>query len=221
MDRSVTADGQDRVIATGGQISSQKQAMPGALGEGSVYLDPCLGEPNGDLPPAHERFPAARSRIDNCGYSSQIAHVRAHAIAILRLLKWTWKGSSLAKRQQQELSEAAAERITRVVRSLADDRVERGVDLSRPMMCDSCDREKASAGSALFGAYKLCNDCLLEFTFALARGSVETAAEYMTSQPDGDEQLPPSDLSDQPERSVLSFGPIPGRDKLVPRNEPC
>jgi hypothetical protein len=127
----------------------------------------------------------------------------------------------LARRQQQELSEAATERITRVVRSLAEDRVERGVDLSRPMVCDSCGLEKPSAGSALFGAYKLCNDCLLDFTFALARGTIENAAEYMTRHSDIEDSLPPSDLAGQPERSVLSFGPIPGRDKLVPRNEPC
>jgi hypothetical protein len=127
----------------------------------------------------------------------------------------------LAKRQPQELTELATERITRVVRSLADDRVERGVDLSRPMSCDSCDREKPSAGSALFGAYKFCNDCLLDFTLALASGAVDNAAEFMTRRSDGDEGLAGSDLSGQPERSVLSFGPIPGRDKLVPRNEPC
>jgi hypothetical protein len=127
----------------------------------------------------------------------------------------------LARRQQQELSDAATERITRVVRSLAEDRVERGIELSRPMVCDSCDREKPSAGSALFGVYKLCNDCLLDFTIALARGSVENVAEFMTRRLDDTEAASASDLTGQAQRSVLSFGPIPGRDKLVPRNEPC
>jgi hypothetical protein len=141
-------------------------------------------------------------------------------VVILGLRKRILKGSSLARRQQQELSEAATERITRVVRSLADDRVERGVDLSRPMMCDSCDAEKGSGGSSLFGVYKLCNDCLLDFTLALARGTVENAAEYMTRRSDGDEALE-SSLAGEAERSVLAFGPLPGRDKLVPRNEPC
>jgi hypothetical protein len=126
----------------------------------------------------------------------------------------------LAKREKQELSEQAQERIVRVVRSLADDRVERGVELGRPMHCDSCALEKPAAGSALYGVYKLCNDCLLEFTLALASGTVDSVAQFMTRQSD-DTGLPPSDLSDRRDRQVVPLNPLQGRDKLMPRNEPC
>lgn len=127
----------------------------------------------------------------------------------------------MAKRQTQELSALATDRITKVVRSLADDRVERGVDLARPMHCDSCDREKPSAGSALYGAYKFCNDCLLDFTIALASGSIGNAAEYMTRRSDDDGGPPPADLTSQYERHSVTVNPLQGRDKLMPRNEPC
>lgn len=127
----------------------------------------------------------------------------------------------MAKRQPQDLSDVATERITRVVRSLADDRIERGVDLARPMHCDSCDLEKPSAGSALYGAYKFCNDCLLDFTLALASGTVENAAEFMTRRSDEPGSLPPSDLASHSERHILPVNPLQGRDKLMPRNEPC
>jgi hypothetical protein len=126
----------------------------------------------------------------------------------------------LAKRDQQELSEAAKERITQVVRSLADDRVERGVDLNRPMLCDSCGLEKQPAGSALYGAYKLCNDCLLDFTMALASGEVDNVADFMTRRTD-DTGVPPSDLADQRGRSPLPFNSLHPREKLMPSNEPC
>jgi hypothetical protein len=126
----------------------------------------------------------------------------------------------LAKRDQQELSEQALERITRVVRSLADDRVERGVELSRPMHCDSCDQEKPSAGSSLYGVYKLCNDCLLDFTVALASGKVDTVADFMTRQIDDPGSMPPSDVSSRRDRPAVSLNQLPGRDKLLPRHEP-
>jgi hypothetical protein len=127
----------------------------------------------------------------------------------------------LPKREQQELSEQSTERITRVVRSLADDRVERGVELNRPMHCDSCDQEKASAGSSLYGVYKLCNDCLLDFTLALASGKVDSVSDFMTRQIDEPGSLPPSDVASRRDRSAASLNPLPGRDKLLPRNEPC
>jgi hypothetical protein len=126
----------------------------------------------------------------------------------------------LAKRDQQELSELALERITRVVRSLAEDRVERGVELSKPMHCDSCDQEKPSAGSSLYGVYKLCNDCLLDFTVALASGKVDTVADFMTRQVDDPGSLPPSDLSQRRDRRTVPLNPLPGREKLLPHHEP-
>ena len=126
----------------------------------------------------------------------------------------------MPRREQQELTDLAVERITQVVRSLANDRVDRGVDLSRPMHCDSCDREKISVGSSLYGTYRLCNDCLLEFTLALASGSVDTVAHFMTTQTD-DESPPPSDFSPARDAPAMSRSPLPGRDKLLPHNEPC
>ena len=127
----------------------------------------------------------------------------------------------MPKRDQQELTQEAVERITRVVRSLAEDRVERGVDLSRPMHCDSCDLEKPAAGSAMYGAYKLCNDCLLDFTLKLASGEVDNVVDFMTRTSDGPGPIPPSDLTSQPDRSAVSRNPLQGRDKLMPSNEPC
>lgn len=124
----------------------------------------------------------------------------------------------MARREPQELSELATERITRVVHTLVEDGVERGIDLSRPMHCDSCDQERAPAGSALYGAYRLCNQCLLDFTLALASGQVENVAEYMTRRSDG---FPPSDLTTHRDRPAYTVNPVVSRDKLVPRNEPC
>ncbi|MGI8968663.1 MAG: hypothetical protein ACR2GA_06130 [Chloroflexota bacterium] len=126
---------------------------------------------------------------------------------------------SVANQPPTELTNLAIERITRVVRSLADDRVDRGVDLARPMHCDSCDQEKPSAGSAVYGAYKFCNDCLLDFTLKLASGEAGTAAEYMTRRSDGGTFAP--DLSLPREHRSGSISPLPARDKLMPRNEPC
>lgn len=123
----------------------------------------------------------------------------------------------MAKRETQELSQDAVARITRVVRSLAEDRVERGVDLNRPMQCDSCGQERPAAGSAVYGAYKLCNDCLLDFTLALAGNDVENVADFMTRKSD-DGDLPP-DLDGRRERPPLSVNQFQGRDKLMPSNE--
>jgi hypothetical protein len=127
----------------------------------------------------------------------------------------------LPKQEQHELTQEAVTRITHVIHSLVDDRVDRGVDLSRPMHCDSCDYEKPSGGSALYGSYKLCNDCLLDFTIQLASGQVDNVADYMTRKSEGPEALPPSGLAGQRDRSSLAFKSLHGRDKLMPSNEPC
>ncbi len=127
----------------------------------------------------------------------------------------------MAKREQQELTQEAVERITRVVRSLVDDRVERGIDLKTPMHCDSCDQEKSSAGAAVYGAYKLCNDCLLDFTLALASGQVDNVSEYMTRKTEAPDIPPPTDLAGERERASVPLKPLPTRDKLMPSNEPC
>ena len=142
---------------------------------------------------------------------------------ILGYLFATTRGwAVLAKREPIELSEESRGRIVRVVRSMADDRVERGVELNRAMHCHSCDQEKPAAGSALYGAYRLCNDCFLEFTLALASGTVDNVAEFMTRTPDGSGALPPSDLGGGRERqSIQQLNPLSGRDKLMPSNEPC
>jgi hypothetical protein len=103
---------------------------------------------------------------------------------------------------------------------MAEDRVERGIELNRAMHCDSCDRERPAAGSALYGAYRLCNDCFLEFTLALATGSIESVAEFMTRPPDSSGALPPGDLGGEWERQT-KLNPLSGRDKLMPSNEPC
>lgn len=124
----------------------------------------------------------------------------------------------MAKRDQQELSQEAVTRITRVIHSLAEDRVERGIELSRPMHCDSCDQEKTSAGSALYGAYKLCNDCLLDFTLALASGRVENVADFMTKKIEGPDALPPSDLTGLRDRPAVTRNPLQAHDKLMPSN---
>lgn len=124
----------------------------------------------------------------------------------------------MPKREHQELTPQSVDRITRVVRSLAEDRVERGVDLNRPMQCDSCGQDKPPAGSALYGSYKLCNDCLLDFTLRLASGEADSVADFMTKQDDG---TPPSDIDGQLDRRSVPFQPLQGRDKLMPSNEPC
>jgi hypothetical protein len=88
------------------------------------------------------------------------------------------------------------------------------------MHCDSCDREKTPLGSSQYGAYALCNDCLLEFTLLLARGDVENVAEYMTKRPEDVTGLPappPARLE-----SAGAVQPLPKRsEKLLPSNEPC
>lgn len=127
----------------------------------------------------------------------------------------------MPKRDVQELSPASVERITRVIRSLTEDRIERGIDLGRPMHCDSCDTEKPAAGSAQYGAYNLCNDCLLDFTLSLASGRVDNVSEYMMRKTDDSDSVPPSDLAGQLDRSGVPVRPLPGRDKLMPSNEPC
>lgn len=123
----------------------------------------------------------------------------------------------LAQRERHELTEQVTERITRIIRSLSDDQVDRGIDLARPMHCDSCAQEKSPAGSALYGSYKLCNDCLLDFTLALAAGNVDNVAQFMTKREEGS----PPDLSGGRDRSAMSFSPKPARDTLMPSNEPC
>lgn len=122
----------------------------------------------------------------------------------------------LAKRDQQELSANAVERITNVVHSLADDRVERGIDLAEPVRCDSCLQTKPSAGSALYGAYKLCNDCLLDFTLALASGRVSSVADYMTKRHDTEDRAlvaPIALLVEDRERASM---PVSTRETLEP-----
>jgi len=86
------------------------------------------------------------------------------------------------------------------------------------MHCDSCDQEKTSAGSALYGAYKLCNDCLLDFTLALASGRVENVVDYMTWKTEGPDGMPPSDLTRRSDRPAVSRTPLQAHDKLMPSN---
>ncbi|GAC1323242.1 MAG: hypothetical protein NVSMB22_10760 [Chloroflexota bacterium] len=126
----------------------------------------------------------------------------------------------MAKREQQELSQDALTRIQSVIRSLQEDRVERGVELGSPMRCDSCMQEKPAAGSAMYGTYKLCNDCLLDFTVALASGRVGNVADFMMRRTEDGEARPPSDLTEHRERSSAQYSRL-APDKLMPSNEPC
>ncbi|GAC1445537.1 MAG: hypothetical protein NVSMB52_06940 [Chloroflexota bacterium] len=89
------------------------------------------------------------------------------------------------------------------------------------MHCDSCDVEKPSAGAALYGAYKLCNDCLLDFTLALAAQRVENVSEFMTRDFDGATDTPAAQLTAQRDRLSVPVNTLQGREKLQPRNEPC
>ena len=124
----------------------------------------------------------------------------------------------MAHAEHGEFSPEAERRITEVVRSLAEDKVDRGVDLSRPMRCDSCDSEKSPLGSSQYGAYALCNDCFLEFTILLARGEVDSVAQYMTKRPDDGPTL----LDVPPASEPTPVRSIPKRrEKLMPSNEPC
>lgn len=118
-----------------------------------------------------------------------------------------------------ELTVEAERRITGVIRGLAEDQVDRGVDLNRMMRCDSCDIEKPPHGSSQYGAYALCNDCLLEFTLLLAMGEVDSVAEYMTKRPEDSPALLESRTGGDLEKSRR---PLPKRtEKLMPSNEPC
>jgi hypothetical protein len=122
---------------------------------------------------------------------------------------------------RSDLSPEAEERIAGVIRSLVDDHVDRGVDLGRPFHCDSCDREQSPLGATQYGAYALCNDCLLEFTLSLARGEIENVAEYMTKRPDESGSGPPAEpATTSSTRSVTNHMTARG-DKLMPSNEPC
>jgi hypothetical protein len=121
-----------------------------------------------------------------------------------------------------DLSPEAEERIVGVVRSLADDHVDRGVDLGRPFRCDSCDVEKTPLGATQYGAYALCNECLLEFTLSLARGEIENVAEYMTKRPDESSSTLRSESAATASARSIANPPIPARgEKLLPSNEPC
>lgn len=125
----------------------------------------------------------------------------------------------MAASERADLSPLAEQRIVDVVRSLMDDQVDRGVELGRPMHCDSCDSDKSPMGSTQYGAYALCNDCLLEFTLLLARGDIENVAEYMTKRPESTDSppaSPPERMESRPVRSVSKRG-----EKLLPSNEPC
>jgi hypothetical protein len=125
----------------------------------------------------------------------------------------------LAKKNQLDLNDSTIERITLNVHSMVDDRVERGIDLTRSMRCDSCGEEKPAAGSSLYGAYKLCNDCLLDLTIAIASGRVETVVDFMTNQVEG-EAPPPASLAEERDRQTIARSALHSRDKLLPSNEP-
>lgn len=84
------------------------------------------------------------------------------------------------------------------------------------MACDSCGAEKPPQGASVYGSYKLCNDCLLDFTLRLASGDVDTVADFMTSRVEG---TPPDAVTG--DRSTMPFTAFPARDTLRPSNEPC
>lgn len=121
----------------------------------------------------------------------------------------------MATNDQQELSQEARDRITRSVRSLAEDRVERGLDVHRQFRCDNCGEMKEGAGASVYGAYKLCNDCLLDFSLRLAENKVGTIDDYMRRESDGT----PPDFSPARDRPSVP-GTIPARGVLS-SNEPC
>lgn len=126
----------------------------------------------------------------------------------------------MARRDPQELSEEASARIARVVHSLIDDRVDRGVELGRPMRCDSCVQEKPAAGATVYGTYKLCNDCLLDYTLALASGRADSVSDFMTRRIGEPEHIVVSEPAEAPERHSVSLHPMHGRDKFMPSTEP-
>jgi len=72
----------------------------------------------------------------------------------------------------------------------------------------------------MYGTYKLCNDCLLDFTVALASGRVGNVADFMMRRTEDGEARPPSDLTEHRERSSAQYSRL-SPDKLMPSNEPC
>lgn len=95
--------------------------------------------------------------------------------------------------------------------------MERGVDIARPFRCDNCGEVKSGAGSAKYGEYKLCNDCLLDFTVALATNRTSGISEYMRR--DTGDALPPTDWNEGRVQTNVP-GPVANREQLLPRNEP-
>ena len=124
----------------------------------------------------------------------------------------------LARKAQQELPDTTIERISQNIRSMVDDRVERGIDLSRTMRCDSCGQEKSPAGSSLYGAYKLCNECLIDLTVTLASGGADTVVDFMTRHVDGSGSPV---LGDDRDLTNIPRNSLQGRDKFMPSNEPA
>ena len=127
----------------------------------------------------------------------------------------------MARKPQLELPETTIERITVNIRSMVDDRVERGIDLSRTMHCDSCGEDKPAAGSSLYGAYKLCNECLLDLTLALAAGRADTVVDFMTHRVEGPDVSASARMAEERDLSSLPRNAMHGRDKFMPSNEPA
>jgi hypothetical protein len=130
----------------------------------------------------------------------------------------TLEGLELKRTDRIDLTPEAEQRITSVVRGLVHDKVERGIDLNRPMRCDSCNAEKSPYGSSQYGQYALCNDCLLEFTILLARGVIDSVDDYMISRPD--ESLRAENTSPLTNEPVAAPSLPRRREKFVPRSEP-
>jgi len=72
--------------------------------------------------------------------------------------------------------------ITERIRSLRLEHMRAGISTQTMVICDNCRKVKPLVGSARYGPYRLCNDCVLGYELAKAVGDIKSIDDFILAE---------------------------------------
>lgn len=81
--------------------------------------------------------------------------------------------------RKQPLTPRQREAIREAMRTLVDEDLDRGADLTPVATCAACARSSVLFGSVLYDGVRLCNSCATEYELRRAEGRVESIEEFI------------------------------------------
>ena len=81
-----------------------------------------------------------------------------------------------------KLSDNERKVITERIRGLRLEHMQAGISTQSMVICDNCRKVKPLVGSARYGPYRLCNDCVLGSELAKDVGDIKSIDDFILAE---------------------------------------